>query len=203
MPNRSRERLEEPASHGRCILTGRVARLGAGASLVVLFVMPIAKPAAAMGQHPGIADTAEVNVRSGRASAQPRTFVVSTLADLIRAGGTSGLSTGGGLFVGLLTGPLAGVPVAGPLLADQFTKGWSQSQGAAGDGARALADAVAQAGTPLAPVLNPVGAPIISGSDSVSESGVAAEELLAKVGMQTNLVSAPLKFGAQLAHAMN
>jgi hypothetical protein len=209
VPSRSGAGLAEPASPKRWTPVGCWVRLGVGASAAVLLAtIPAAMAAAApMARREGadgrVAHAAEATAKPTRVAAQPRTFVVSTTADLIRAGGTSGFATGGGLFVGLLTGPLAGVPVAGPTLADQFTKGWSQSQSTAGDGAKALAGAVAQAGTPLAPVLNPVGAPIVAASDSLSESGAAAEELMSKFGAQTNFVSAPLKYGAQLAHAMN
>jgi hypothetical protein len=132
-----------------------------------------------------------------------RAFGLSAAADLVRAGGTAGVATGGGLVLGVVTGPLAGIPSVGPGLADQATKAWGTLQTSIGDGAVAMADAMRQVAGPLTPAMNQISAPAVTTADSLASSSAAAEEHLTRFGIRTNLLSYPFGTAAQLAHALS
>lgn len=131
-----------------------------------------------------------------------RAYGLSAVADLARAGGSSGVATGGGLVLGVVTGPVAGIPTVGPGLADQATKAWGTLQSSIGRGSATFADALSQAAEPLAPGLNQASAPVVSAADSLASSAAAAEQHLRRFGLRTNLLSYPFGTGAQLAHAL-
>ncbi|MEW6477727.1 MAG: hypothetical protein AB1679_36240 [Actinomycetota bacterium] len=184
--------------------TGRMKlMLAAGSAVVASWVLPVGRAVA----QPLLSPEAEMST-AGRLGAAPsgnenkRAFGLSAAADLVRAGGTAGVATGGGLVLGLVTGPLAGVPSVGPGLADQATKIWGALQTSIADGAVAAAEGISQGAEPLAPALNQISVPVVTTADSLASSSAAAEEHLTRFGIRTNLVSYPFGTGAQLARAL-
>ena len=179
--------------------------LGAGSALVATWVLPV-RPAVAgpMVTPETRLSAAERLIRAEDSGNEgKRAFGLSAAADIVRAGGTAGVATGGGLALGLVTGPAAGPPAVGPGLADQATRTWGTLQASIADGAVALADAMSQAAEALAPGLNQLRGPALTAADSLASSSAAAEEHLITFGFRTNLVSYPFRTGAQLAHALS
>jgi hypothetical protein len=181
--------------------------LGTGGAVLTSWILP---PGSAVAQPVGLLE-AEVNAAwrpapgaaATAARERKRAYGLSTAADVVRAGGTAGVATGGGLVLGVVTGPLAGIPNVGPTLADQATKTWGTLQASVADGAVAFADAMSQAAEPLAPGLNEISAPAVRAADSLALSSAAAEQHLTRFGLRTNLVSYPFGTAAQLAHALS
>ena len=178
--------------------------LGTGAAVLTSWILPLGSAVADPVRPLEAGVNAAWRPAPGAAAGErKRAYGLSAAADLGRAGGTSGVATGGGLVVGVVTGPLAGVPTIGPTLADQATKTWGTLQASVADGAVAFADAVTQVAEPLAPGLNEISAPVVRAADSLALSSAAAEQHLTRFGLRTNLVSYPFGTAAQLAHALS
>lgn len=178
--------------------------LGVGCAVVATWVLSVG-PAAAqpvVSPQTGL-PTAECLAAGNSGNEGKRAFGLSAAADLVRAGGTAGVATGGGLVLGVVTGPLAGIPSVGPSLADQATRTWGALQTSIAGGAVAMADAMGQLAEPLAPAMNQLSAPAVTTADSLASSSAAAEGHLTTFGLRTNLVSYPFGTGAQLAHALS
>ena len=183
--------------------------LGAGSAAIATWVLlpvgsAVAQPVERPRTEPSAVEPARVqDLGVQNASNDPqRAYGLSAAADLVRAGGTAGVATGGGLILGVVTGPVAGIPGVGPGLADQATKTWGTLQASIGEGAVTAADAIRQVAEPLAPPLNEVGGPVVTSADSLASSGAATEDHLNRFGFRTNLLSYPFAVGAQLAHAL-
>ena len=90
--------------------TGRMKlMLAAGSAVVASWVLPAGRAVAQSLLSPEAERSTAGHPRPAPSGNEnKRAFGLSATADLVRAGGTAGVATGGGLVLGLVTGPLAG-----------------------------------------------------------------------------------------------